>query len=236
MFYRRISCRRYAESDSRVSTPVGNDDICKCKHHIQFCLLLSSPFISGLTKSKLSFYNSKHMLHLGADGWFFVFSSFDLCLWTDWFVFELRRTPVDFVIYLFSVWVLFYRVFSAIRSQISGISVDGLFFTCQKIRNLSYIVNICRCYFNAVYNAGILVNTDMSFVSEMPGITFLCWMCIAITRFIFVFRVPLFIRHEVEREGFFRQTKQKSACGVAPPRRIFVQYDEIKNRASARDE
>ena len=61
-------CSQERTDSSCQAGSVSQNQICQCKHHIQFCRLFSQPSVSRLSVSKLTFDDSKNVFYFCPDG------------------------------------------------------------------------------------------------------------------------------------------------------------------------
>ena len=108
--------------------PVSQNQVCKRKHHIQFCNLFWQASVSCFSEPKLEFDDGENMLNFCANGGFGALIAFDLALGTGGIVLALTGTLVNEVLDAFAAVVLFLGLKALVRAQIAAVAVDFVLF------------------------------------------------------------------------------------------------------------
>ena len=156
-------------------------EIRQSEQDVQLGVLLFQTSVSGFSVTEQILHNAKDMLHLGADGRFLLFPTFDLSAATGAVVLILRRPAVDFVLYLLAVLVPHNRVLPFLRSNISAVPVDALLLAVKKFGRHAYVADVRGGGFRRVNQTAVLVHADMRFVAKMPRIALFPRMSLRVT-------------------------------------------------------
>ena len=130
----------------------------------------------------------KDTLRFRADGRLLLFTTFDLSAATGAVVLVLRRSAVNFILYLPAIFVQENRVLPFFRADISAVAVDAFLFAMKKPGGHAYITYIRGGRLCCVNQSAVFVHANMRLVAKMPCVPLFARMSLRIALFFPVFR------------------------------------------------